>query len=641
MAAPILPVGTGIGPVKSNPINVGGLGSAEEAFRKDAASGGMLGELLGMYPTQTEAINARKSAQSGILQAIKNLTSGSGSTLSDDLNVTPPRGVYGRSPERTREAAMKRLESIFRGGGLLKPDDQQGQSVIADLIGDDEIDIFSPDSSAGGTGLERMPLTGDGDLGGSNENQPLVFSERDPNLDVDIGAAGLGVEPPAGAEGSTSSTAATGGAGSGEEAGGLGETNAGQGLVFSGSSQGAGDPTKTPKSAFEAGLVEAMKDYEDAKAGKDTGTKDIDYYKQKFSEATGIDTSGQVDKSQALMAFGLALMQNKAGKGFDVGNMLNAVGAAGEKAQPLLAKAQSEARAAQLAGGKYALNQVAKDEADRKSSITAALQRVQTLQDKAIDAQDKVNLELLKGRLKAQQERIKAEGAVRKAVAEKGDPDLYLEKTESLPLFDDAPDAFKITAFLQAPNVDKDIPVKLTNGSVAGLRAQFNASERALSKAEDELANLADIVGTKGITTQQQIAAYINSFGRGFGMNVDQSLDPVAEAKIILQKIATQQAPEILGESGKTISDADRERVQNIVGKIGLLADADPQVIMTKLKSVYGLIVESGRNNLDTAYEKLHAMGYDYGPFAQQQQQQGGAFTPSSQQQKILGKYGI
>ncbi len=633
MAAPILPVGTGIGPVKSNPINVGGLGSAEAAFRKDAASGGMLGELLGMYPTQTEAINARKSAQSGILQAIKNLTSGSGSTLSDDLNVTPPRGVYGRSPERTREAAMNRIKSLLQGGGFLKPEEQRGQSVFANLIGDDEIDIFSPDSSAGGTGLERMPLTGDGDLGGSNENQPLVFSEIDPNLDVDIGAAGLGVEPPVKVNNFDGDV--------------LIETKPAtdDGGENDATPQGAGDPTKTPKSAFEAGLVEAMKDYEDAKAGKDTGTKDIDYYKQKFSEATGIDTSGQVDKSQALMAFGLALMQNKAGKGFDVGNMLNAVGAAGEKAQPLLAKAQSEARAAQLAGGKYALNQVAKDEADRKSSITAALQRVQTLQDKAIDAQDKVNLELLKGRLQAQQERIKAEGAVRKAVAEKGDPDLYLEKTESLPLFDDAPDAFKITAFLQAPNVDKDIPVKLTNGSVAGLRAQFNASERALNKAEDELTRLTEIVSKEGISTQQQIASYVNSFGRGFGINVDQSLDPVAEAKIILRKIATQEAPEILGESGKTISDADRERVQDIVGKIGLLADADPQVIMTKLKSVYGLIVESGRNNLDTAYEKLHAMGYDYGPFAQQQQQpeqpSSGGFTPNDEQQKILGKYGI
>ena len=488
---------------------------------------------------------------------------------------------------------------------------------------------------------DRFPLAdifdveSGGGLGGSNENQPLVFSERDPNLDVDIGAAGLGVEPPA------TSTATTGGADSGEEAGGLGEANADQALVFSGSFQGAGDPKKKTTNPYEQALADAMQSVEESFSGEPKKKKSIEDYKADFAKATGIDVSGEVDKSQALMAFGLALMQNKAGKGFNVGNILNAVGAAGEKAQPLLAKAQSEARAAQLAGGKYALNQVAKDEADRKASITAALQRVQTLQDKAIDAQDKINLEVLKGRLKAQQERIKAEGAVRKAAAEKGDPDLYTDKTESIPLFEDAPDAFNITAFIQDPNAKGDIPVKLTNGSEAGLKAQFNASERALNKAEDELARLTNIVSKQGITTQQQIAAYINSFGRGFGINVDQSLDAVAEAKIILERIATQQAPEILGESGKTISDADRERVTRIVGDIGLLAKADPQVIMQKLKSVYGLIVESGRNNLDTAYNKLHAMGYDYGPFAQQQQQQGGAFTPSNQQQKILSKYNI
>ena len=503
--------------------------------------------------------------------------------------------------------------------------------LASSLAAGTELDIFSPDS-IGGSGSIRMPLTGDADVPGGatfGGNIPVDEARIEREERGDFGDDGLIKDT------------TTGGADSGEEAGGLGEANADQALVFSGTSKGAGDPTKTPKSAFEAALVEAMKDYEDAQAGEDTGTKDIDYYKQKFSEATGIDTSGKVDKSQALMAFGLALMQNKAGKGFNVGNMLNAVGAAGEKAQPLLAKAQSEARAAQLAGGKYALNQVAKDEADKKSSITAALQRVQTLQDKAIDAQDKINLEVLKGQLKAQQERIKAEGAVRKALAEKGNPDLYTDKTESIPLFEDAPDAFNITAFIQDPNAKGDIPVKLTNGSEAGLKAQFNASERALSKAEKELTRLTNIVSKQGITTQQQIAAYLNSFGRGLGINVDQSLEPVAAAKIILKRIATQQAPEILGESGKTISDADRERVQEIVGKIGLLADADPQVIMTKLKSVYGLIVESGRNNLDTAYNKLHAMGYDYGPFAQQQQQQSGTFTPSTQQQKILGKYGI
>lgn len=170
----------------------------------------------------------------------------------------------------------------------------------------------------------------------------------------------------------------------------------------------------------------------------------------------------------------------------------------------------------------------------------------------------------------------------------------------------------------------------------------------SLNKAEDELIRLTDIVSKEGITTQQQIAAYVKSFGRGFGINVDQDLDPVSEAKIMLERIATQQAPEILGEAGKTISDADRERVTRIVGDIGLLAKADSQVIMKKLESVYGLIVQSGRNNLDTAYNKLYAMGYNYGPYEQQQQQQqqqqqsqSGAFTPNSQQQQILNKYGI
>jgi hypothetical protein len=37
------------------------------------------------------------------------------------------------------------------------------------------------------------------------------------------------------------------------------------------------------------------------------------------------------------MAFGLAAMQNRAGKGFNVGRMLESLGQAGEKALPALA----------------------------------------------------------------------------------------------------------------------------------------------------------------------------------------------------------------------------------------------------------------------------------------------------------------
>ena len=48
-------------------------------------------------------------------------------------------------------------------------------------------------------------------------------------------------------------------------------------------------------------------------------------------------------------------MQNKAGKGFDVGELLSETGKAGEKALPLMAQARKEARAGQIAAGQYAL----------------------------------------------------------------------------------------------------------------------------------------------------------------------------------------------------------------------------------------------------------------------------------------------
>jgi hypothetical protein len=89
----------------------------------------------------------------------------------------------------------------------------------------------------------------------------------------------------------------------------------------------------------------------------------LEKYKQEFADATGVDISGKPDTSQALMAMGLSLMQNRAGKGFNVGKMLSAVGDAGQKAMPYVTKAASEAKAASLAAGKYALGRIKDGEA--------------------------------------------------------------------------------------------------------------------------------------------------------------------------------------------------------------------------------------------------------------------------------------
>jgi len=125
----------------------------------------------------------------------------------------------------------------------------------------------------------------------------------------------------------------------------------------------------------------------------------LETYKKEFADATGLDVSGKVDKSSALMAMGLAMMQNRAGKGFNVGNILSAVGEAGEKALPALEKAKDVATQARISAGKYALNKIKSDE-DARDAIAASNASIrQELMLKNYDAQNEAKLEVLKANL--------------------------------------------------------------------------------------------------------------------------------------------------------------------------------------------------------------------------------------------------
>lgn len=351
--------------------------------------------------------------------------------------------------------------------------------------------------------------------------------------------------------------------------------------------------------------------------GKDPSEgKSIDDYKREFSEATGIDVSGDPDNKAALMAFGLALMQNKAGKGFNVGNMLSAVGKAGSEAQPLMIQARKEARAAQLAGGKYALDQKAKDRADRAASIKAEQERIFELQKMQMDADSAMKLERFKTR---------NEFALKRLENELNPPtvDMYTEKTEKVKLFEGAPDVFTVNSFIANPNVQGNVPLKLT-GSAASLGPALRSAEEDLNRVEKDLEFIANVAINDGITVPDQFISATRSLGRAFGINVEGDLDSVAKAKQVLRKIEVLNTAEILGEAGKTISDADRKLVQDIVGQISMLnptKGADAQKLVSKLNQLHNIIVKKGRRNMDTAYGRLHAAGYDYGPYAQQQQQ--------------------
>ena len=142
-------------------------------------------------------------------------------------------------------------------------------------------------------------------------------------------------------------------------------------------------------------FMQAMADGNVAEGKKQPKAKSredlLEKYKQEFADATGIDISGKPDTSQALMAMGLGLMKNRAGKGFNVGKMLSAVGEAGEKAMPALAAAKKEAKAARIAAGKYALGQIKADE-DVESAIAAselAFQREYLLKEMEMRQKDR------------------------------------------------------------------------------------------------------------------------------------------------------------------------------------------------------------------------------------------------------------
>ena len=388
---------------------------------------------------------------------------------------------------------------------------------------------------------------------------------------------------------------------------------------------GTGTDESPAETAFKSGYdayLEALGE------SKDIGS--IEDYKKEFADATGIDISGKVDNSAALMAFGLALMQNKAGKGFNVGNILSSVGEAGEAALPLMAQAKKEARAAKLAGGKYALEQRQAAKANRQALLEAERGRINDLLKQEREFAEKRKIEELKQINAIELKRIEHENTLLESELE--GVDLYLDSTEEIPLFEGAGKAFTVNAFKQNPNLpkrykDKDIPLKLTS-SARTLRPVFDAAEKDLNRLEDDLAGIAEIALQDGITVQQQVGAGVRSLGRAFGINVDADLSPLEQAKQTLKRIEVRRTAEILGEAGKTISDADRALVTQIVGEIGGLTltdltGADAKRLVNRLNELHGIIVVKGRNNLDTARRRLTGTDYDLGASGGSQQSTG------------------
>ncbi len=79
---------------------------------------------------------------------------------------------------------------------------------------------------------------------------------------------------------------------------------------------------------------------------------------------------------------------------------------------------------------------------------------------------------------------------------------------------------------------------------------------------------------------------------------------PVKQIQVMLTKLKAQNAAEILGESGKTLSDNDRRMVSEIVGDISF-TEGDEALLIQKLGMLYKDIIGTRRNEIEEAYSTL------------------------------------
>lgn len=372
----------------------------------------------------------------------------------------------------------------------------------------------------------------------------------------------------------------------------------GQSIETADDSEAGEDQGGQPQSIlgnYENLMKQSLDSYQEALDRAPSGAKSMDEYKQEFSEATGIDISGDPDNKAALMAFGLALMQNKAGKGFDVGKMLSSVGAAGEKALPVMQKAREEARAAQLAAGKYALDKGS--EADklrqsylidqsnyltkRKAQINdMAVARMETVEDRDIKLDAAEELAHINGMYDARIAETEALLEYNKALAEGQEVDIS-NTWEEKDIITGQP---KLSI---RKGLDQNGNTVILDGS--GTARKFADAYGNIIQAEatiDQLESLImDIGENTGSPTGDILLGRAEEISRGLGLDI-QITEPItivnsdgtketrpgisaeAQANAMVDRLLAQYKRFLSQETGNGISEGDFQRLSKLVGQI-------------------------------------------------------------------------
>jgi hypothetical protein len=125
-----------------------------------------------------------------------------------------------------------------------------------------------------------------------------------------------------------------------------------------------------------------------------------------------------------------------------------------------------------------------------------------------------------------------------------------------------------------------------------------------LNKFEESFAGAIANIDEDGATLQAQATNFLIQAADRLGIEVDANT-PTAGLKKFVTKLQAQNAAEILGEAGKTLSDKDRQLVAEIVGDLPGLLSGSPDVLRTKLLELKTQVLDNKRREILRAFQTM------------------------------------
>ena len=382
---------------------------------------------------------------------------------------------------------------------------------------------------------------------------------------------------------------------------------------------GSGENLTAAQTATKTALSEFL-----AQARPGVKPQKYDEYIKEFGDATGLDISGEPDTKQALMSFGLALMQNRAGKGFDISKILTATGEAGEAAMPDFRKAVAESKAVRAKAGEYALGKTKEDKnaamnrksymivpKGKKGGLKGLISGIGKGEYTQLNSYELNNLALNK-EFNEQYEIVPsstyADLAGKAITASTKTKKLYQTGKSFTPLFTGAPKGLGFN--VQLPDANEapagTMPRFIDNPDI--VVNQLVSMDKSLNRQEKTFANIAGLLEQTGVGVPSQLASSVVQGFRNLGLDVGGDTTPIAQIKTLLTRLKAENAAEILGEAGKTLSDNDRKMVSEIVGEISLTS-GDEDELVRKVGNLYKRIITAGRENVAEGYRNLSKAG--------------------------------